>query len=196
MTGSSISSPSYIFERSAVDSLLLLFRSGVALSFSYSNEIFNFIINLPPSLNGLTEGLLGTLNGISSDDLIFPNGTLLEITSTDATKHIFGQSCELNAGLSILTCLLLFLPLGQITEAESVFQYMSGQNVSTFSNPNHMPPFLDEISETLATNMTLMDACGNNAQCLFDFGQTGDEAVGMATMEFMQEVMEEVTMSG
>ena len=100
MTGSSISSPSYIVERSSVDSILLLFQSGVALSVSYSNEFFNFIINLPPSLNGLTEGLLGTLNGNSSDDLIFPNGTLLQITSTDATKHIFGQSCELKINLS------------------------------------------------------------------------------------------------
>jgi len=73
---------------------------------------------------------------------------------------------------------------------------MSGENVNTFSNPDHVPPFLDEISETLANNMTLMNACGNNTQCLFDFGQTGDEAVGMATMEFMQEVMEVVTTSG
>ena len=73
---------------------------------------------------------------------------------------------------------------------------MQGQGVSTFSNPNHIPPFLDEISSNLEGNSTLFNVCGNNTQCLFDFGQTGSEAVGMATMEFMQEVMEEVIISG
>ena len=68
--------------------------------------------------------------------------------------------------------------------------------MSTFSDPNHIPPFLDEIMANLEGNRTLTDACGNNTQCLFDFGQTGSEAIGMATMEFTQEVMEEVIISG
>ena len=95
MVGSGILSPSYIFERNTFDSLLLLLHSGIALTFSHSNEIFNFIINLPPTLNGQTEGLLGTLNGNASDDLMFRNGNLLPTTSSDAEKHTFGQSCEL-----------------------------------------------------------------------------------------------------
>ena len=73
---------------------------------------------------------------------------------------------------------------------------MPGQNVSTFSDPNHIPPFFDEISTILEGNVTLTNICGNNTQCLFDFGQTGSEAIGMSTMEFMQEVMEEVIVSG
>ena len=95
MVGSSIPSPLYIFERNTMDSLQLLLHSGIALTFSQSNEIFSFIINLPPTLNGQTEGLLGSLNDNISDDLIFQNGTLLPTTSTDAEKHIFGQSCKL-----------------------------------------------------------------------------------------------------
>ena len=95
MVGSSIMGPLYIFERKTMDSLQLLLHSGVALTFSQSNEIFNFIINLPPTLNGQTEGLLGSLNDNISDDLVFRNGTLLPTTATDAEKHVFGQSCKL-----------------------------------------------------------------------------------------------------
>ena len=196
MVGLSILSPFYIFERNTIDSLQLLLHSGIALTFSQSNEIFSFIINLPPTLNGQTEGLLGTLNGNTSDDLIFRNGTLLPTTSSDADKHIFGQSCKFKNWHSSAIKLLFFLSLGQINDAESIFQYMSGQNVSTFSDPNHIPAFLDEISNNLVGNTTLTNICGNNTQCLFDFGQTGSEAIGMATMEFVEEVMEEVIISG
>ena len=73
---------------------------------------------------------------------------------------------------------------------------MDGQGVENFSDPNHIPPFLDEIRANLAGNVTLTNVCGSNTQCLFDFGQTGNEDVGMATMMFEQEVMEEVVMSG
>ena len=73
---------------------------------------------------------------------------------------------------------------------------MPGENVSTFSDPNHVPPFLDEIRDNLEANSTLTDICGNNTECLYDFAQTGNEAVGMATMEFMEAVVEDVIMSG
>ena len=86
--------------------------------------------------------------------------------------------------------------LGQINATESLFQYEQGQTVETLSVPDHIPPFLDNIRARLEGNSTLTDTCGSNTQCLFDFDQTGNEAVGMATMDFMQEVMEEVIMSG
>ena len=88
------------------------------------------------------------------------------------------------------------MSLGQISEEESIFQYAPGQTVETLSDPNHMPPFLDEIRASLEGNSVLTDVCGNNTQCLFDFDQTGNAAVGIATMDFMQDVMEEVIMSG
>ena len=91
---------------------------------------------------------------------------------------------------------MLFLSsLGQISQSESIFQYMMGENVSTFSQPDHMPPFLDEVIAKLVGNSTFTDVCGNDTECLFDFSQTGDEAVGMATMQFTEEVTERVTMS-
>ena len=81
--------------------------------------------------------------------------------------------------------------LGQVTQGESFFTYEPFQNISTFSNPNHTPPFLDEILSGLMGNSTLMDVCGSNAECLFDFGQTGDAEVGMAAMTVESEAATE-----
>ena len=91
--GVSIQNSLYVLERLDSNSLLLSFPSGLTLTTNNTDNIFNFILNLPPSLNGSSEGLLGTLNGNISDDLIFRNGTLIPITSSDAEKHVFGQSC-------------------------------------------------------------------------------------------------------
>lgn len=90
----------------------------------------------------------------------------------------------------------LYVYIGQVTASESVFQYGVNENVNTFSNPNHIPPFLDEIRDNLGNNDSLTSVCGDNLVCLFDFGQTGDQAIGMATMAFQEAVMEDITMSG
>ena len=82
--------------------------------------------------------------------------------------------------------------LGQITEQESIFTYESNQSVDTFSVPDHMPPFLDEISSSLMNNSTLTDICGDNVECLFDFDQTGDVEVGMAAMTVENETATEM----
>ena len=85
--------------------------------------------------------------------------------------------------------LAILLILGQVTSEESIFTYEPGESVVTFSYPNHIPPFLDEILSSLMGNSTLTDVCGNNAECLFDFNQTGDATVGMAAMTFESETV-------
>ena len=82
--------------------------------------------------------------------------------------------------------------LGQITSAESIFTYKVGESVNTFFNPNHVPPFLDEILSSLMRNSTLTDICGDNVECLFDFDQTGDVEVGMAAMTIENETVAEL----
>ena len=79
-----------------------------------------------------------------------------------------------------LNCIIY--TLGQISQNESIFTYEMGDDVDTFSVPNHVPPFLDEIRSDLMGNSTLTDVCGDNLECLFDFSQTGDVEVGMAAM--------------
>ena len=82
--------------------------------------------------------------------------------------------------------------LGQITSEESIFTYGPNENVTTFSDPSHAPPFLDEILSDLMENSTLTDVCGSNVECLFDFDQTGDVEVGMAAMTVENETATEM----
>jgi len=86
----------------------------------------------------------------------------------------------------------IILLTGQILSEESIFTYEPGENVTTFSNPNHVPPFLDEISSILLQNSTLTDVCGDSVECLFDFSQTGDIEVGMAAMAVENETAKEM----
>ena len=70
---------------------------------------------------------------------------------------------------------------GQVTQEQSLFYYEDGQDVTTFSVPNHKPDFLDEIdNETLSEGIVI---CGGdeNIECLFDFFQTKNEALARST---------------
>ena len=85
---------------------------------------------------------------------------------------------------------------GQITVDESIFTYAPDQSARDFSNPSHMPPFLDEIMSSLEGNSTLVDICGDNPQCFFDVDQTGDANVGMDTLQFEEQAVEQVVTLG
>ena len=81
----------------------------------------------------------------------------------------------------LFTFLFITYITGQVTQEESLFYYNEGVNVSTFSDPNHIPVFLDEIdNDTLSE---AIDVCGGdeNIECLFDFSQTGNEALAQST---------------
>ena len=87
---------------------------------------------------------------------------------------------------------MYILLLGQITEEESIFTYEAGKSVDTFSNPDHTPPFLDELLTSLMSNSSLTAVCGDNIECLFDFDQTGDVEVGMAALTVANEAATEM----
>jgi len=55
---------------------------------------------------------------------------------------------------------------------------------------------LDEIRSSLEGNTTLTEICGNNSLCLFDVEQTGDANVGMDTMQFEEQAMDQATTLG
>ena len=55
--------------------------------------------------------------------------------------------------------------------------------------PNHVPPFMDELLPNLRENETLVEVCGDNMECLFDFSETGDVEVGMSTVAVENEAM-------
>ena len=70
--------------------------------------------------------------------------------------------------------------LGQIIDSESLFYYQRGENASTFSYPNHVPLFPDEIPLSNFTQEQI-DACGGDSACLYDYLQTNDPEIAMQT---------------
>ena len=75
--------------------------------------------------------------------------------------------------------IFLFLT-GQITASDSLFSYPNGSGAGNFSDPGHMPVFLDELSDAAIANAR--SVCGNDSQCIYDFSQTGNEELAMVTM--------------
>ena len=95
--------PTFVsFQRTSNTSIRTHFSAlGVTIQVSLSFDMLNFLGALPQVLRGIPVGLLGNFNGDTSDDLTYPNGTVLDMDASDALVHDFGQSCEL---LYILTC--------------------------------------------------------------------------------------------
>ena len=62
-----------------------------------------------------------------------------------------------------------------------MFFYEVGESVSTFSDPNHMPVFLDEIRPEVLEDA--IEVCGGdeNLECLFDFTQTRNAELAQNT---------------
>ena len=88
------------------------------------------------------------------------------------------------SGSCNLQFLCLFFLIGQITEAESLFNYLPGESTDSFSVPDHVPSFTDEVVG--AADPAIIEACGgsNNTRCIFDSVQTNSTSVGLATLEF------------
>ena len=82
------------FQRISENSIRTQFSTGVTITVTLAFGMLNFVGALPQTLQGIPVGLLGNFNGDTSDDLIYPNGTQIDINSPDALVHDFGQSCE------------------------------------------------------------------------------------------------------
>ena len=70
------------------------FYNGVSVTVTLSTSILNFMAALPHEFMGNTKGLLGNFNQNDTDDLVYPNGTILSIQAGDRMTHLFGQTCK------------------------------------------------------------------------------------------------------
>lgn len=80
--------------RRSETSVLTVFSNGISLTVSVSFGLLSFVITIPQPFRGNVSGLLGNFNGDSSDDLMYPNGTVLDVNSSDRFIHDLGQSCK------------------------------------------------------------------------------------------------------
>lgn len=74
-----------------------------------------------------------------------------------------------------------------MNDEESLFYYASGLGVANFSNPTHMPIFLDDIDN--ATLQEAIGVCGSslNIECIFDFSQTRNAEIARETQSIMEQ---------
>ncbi|XP_022104835.1 protein mesh-like isoform X2 [Acanthaster planci] len=141
------------------------FECGASFIVSTTAGLLNVMTALREELKGRTRGLYGNWNGEENDDFERPDGTVL---STDATvqeiHYEFGQQW-------------------QIKPENSLFRYPAGKSPSDYSNEAFVP-FFWSMSDPIDNRV--LNLCGNDTQCAFDFIVTGNENIAMATKEVVE----------
>ena len=96
--------------------------------------------------------------------------------------------------LSFIVFLFLFSTTGRISASESLLTYGSGESWADFNDPNFPVQFLSDLENSASpTLIATADAeCGNNLQCRYDVLATGVAAAGKATLDFENDIMEDI----
>ena len=61
---------------------------------SLASKMLSVSVTLPAVAQGKTRGLLGVVDEDPSNDLMFPNGTVLPLDSSETAIYEFGNSCK------------------------------------------------------------------------------------------------------
>ena len=94
VVSSNVTTSSSFIERSSNNSITVSFTSGVGITINFTAGLLVYTLELPPSFEGTTSGLLGNYNNDDSDEFVFRNGTMIPNSSSDREIHQFGQSCK------------------------------------------------------------------------------------------------------
>ncbi|XP_064385332.1 uncharacterized protein LOC135334155 isoform X5 [Halichondria panicea] len=167
---SSISTDFYSVSRSSSNSILATFPNGMGLMVTLSSML-TFTVIIPDAFRGLTRGMVGNYNGDVTDDVRFRNGTLVPLSEFSfRILHQVGLSWQLDA-------------------SESLFTYPEGLTAADFAVLDHDPPYLDEV--VASASAEVLQACGNNVECIFDSMETGDINIGLETMAMISIIDED-----
>ena len=139
---------------------------GSHLSTQRFNRTLSYGFTPGPKNAPLLRGLLGGQDGDPSNDLTGRDGVVLERLDPDFFTKLHNQ----------------FGDSWRITQAESLFDYLSGQSTATFTLPDYprAPATIDDLDpEIRAQAEALCRAVGVTAQpgladCTLDVGLTGD----------------------
>ncbi|XP_059148171.1 uncharacterized protein LOC131935669 isoform X2 [Physella acuta] len=145
------------------DSLEISFPNSIGITVSLTYELLEFSVTLDKKYQNKTSGLLGNFNNISTDDFIFPNGTSFPDSSKEREIYSYVETWS-------------------ITQEESLFQYILGQNTSTFSNNSFDPLMMDEQSND--TKSQALQVCKDikNIPCIYDFIITRNKNIASGTL--------------
>ena len=139
----------------------IAFSAGISLIIFVNSEVMSFIAQLDTKFKGQVEGLLGNMNGSPADDFQFPNGTILNTDSSLQKIHEYG---------------LKWL----VTESDSIFEYISPFDYSTYNFPDFVPTFV--IPDPNSVSQNIRDLCGDSIECVFD-------AVTTKSLTFAEETL-------
>ena len=97
----------------------------------------------------------------------------------------------------MVTTLLYVYVLGQINQSQSLFTYAQNESVDTFSDPDFVPMFADNITWYNDSVRQAAEAqCGDDQECLFDVASTNDLSVGLATKDISIQLVNETNILG
>lgn len=100
-------------ERSTINNktAIISFPSGLSIEVSPGLELLQLSVKAPSDMMNKTEGLLGNFNGDKTDELIYPNGTMIPSNSTEQEIFSLGQQCKSNVYMNgVGKTFLLFTP--------------------------------------------------------------------------------------
>ncbi|XP_048752938.2 protein mesh-like [Ostrea edulis] len=153
-----------------------IFVMFVNLGISFRMLINDDVINVMPvigneSLKGMVSGLLGNYDGNPSNDLILPNGTVLE---PDALEETIFQNYNY---------------AWRISYTNTLFTYPAGKTYADYNSNGHAnfrPLFLSSVASSATPEAK--ELCGNNTDCLFDFHVTRSRKIAQNTLYFFEEL--------
>ena len=171
--------------RTSSDSVVASFQSTISVEFKLRVGVLSALTRIPTQFNGALRGLLGNFDGNPKNDFIYRNGTIASDSISDREKHSVAQSCKWILWYS--TELIFSSISGQVSQEESLFFYEEGENVSTVSNPKHLPVFLDEINNVTVTEAVEFCEGLENIECVYDFVLTRNIELALSTMSTNKE---------
>ena len=73
------------------------------------------------------------------------------------------------------------------SEQESLFTYAPGRTYANYSNPNHVPVFLDQIDAETRSEAEKICGGSDKIECIFDYSQTKNEELALDTQTTMDQ---------
>ncbi|XP_053372976.1 fibrillin-1-like [Mercenaria mercenaria] len=144
-------------------------NSGISFNVAVKlQKLLTIAVIVPELYKDLSKGLLGNTNADPSDDLKYPNGTILSTNATEREVFDYGQSWIISSS------------------DDSIFEYPPGGSYLNYQNLNPVVNFLDEANQTLVEDAKVL--CGqDNIPCIFDKVFTGSDEVAEDTKTVIKE---------
>uniref|UniRef100_A0A1X7TQV9 Mucin-like protein n=1 Tax=Amphimedon queenslandica TaxID=400682 RepID=A0A1X7TQV9_AMPQE len=156
--------------RETQDVISVALSSGVSLNATLRLGILSFTMVVPETYMKKTMGLQGNFDGDKTNDFVNREGNMIPYNSSDADiYHNFGQTWQIQS------------------DQESLFTYAPERTYASYSNPNHVPVFLDQIDPETRAEAERICGGSNKIECIFDYSQTKNEELALDTQTTMEQ---------